>query len=95
MISDFEALSQKVDELARLAHALRRENAGLRASLAMSAAEKDELARRMQLAQQRVAVLLERLPGGSGWIDVQKNTEDDTNELADAVPDADRLAEMP
>jgi cell division protein ZapB len=76
MISDFDLLSQKVDELARLAHALRRENAGLRASLAVAGAEHDELVRRMQLAQERVMALLARLPAVPDVSDLPEHADD-------------------
>lgn len=62
MISDFELLTQKVGELAELAHALRRENADLRAYSSALVAENGELSRRMTAAHERVAALLERLP---------------------------------
>ena len=62
MISDFNLLSDKVDELAGLAHGLRRENAVLRADLALADAEKAELAQRMALAHERIETLLAHLP---------------------------------
>jgi cell division protein ZapB len=87
MISDFDLLSQKVDELARLAHALRRENASLRASLAVAGAEHDELVRRMQLAQERVMALLARLPVAPELSD----HDDDHGEEHDDLHGADDL----
>lgn len=62
MISDFDLLSDKVDELARLAHGLRRENAILRADLAKADAEKAEMAQRMAQAHERIEALLTHLP---------------------------------
>ena len=62
MISDFDLLTQKVGELAALAHALRRENAELRAHAATLIAENGALGQRMQGAQERVAALLARIP---------------------------------
>lgn len=62
MISDFTLLTQKVGELVEVAHALRRDNATLRAQASILAAENAELARRMQSAQQRIAALLVHLP---------------------------------
>ncbi len=62
MISDFELLAQKVAELAELAHALRRENADLRAQVAASGVENGELTQRMRQAHERVAALLDQLP---------------------------------
>ena len=62
MISDFELLAQKVGELAELAHALRRENADLRAQIATLGAENGDLEQRMRQAHERVAALLHQLP---------------------------------
>ena len=62
MISDFELLAQKVGELADLAQLLRRENAGLRAQVALVGIDNSDLRQRMQLAHERVAALLARLP---------------------------------
>ncbi|MDO8300000.1 MAG: DUF904 domain-containing protein [Lacisediminimonas sp.] len=62
MMSEFLALSDKVDQLAELAHALRRENAELRLRCAGLVADNAELARRMEEAHQRVVLLLEKLP---------------------------------
>ena len=62
MISEFHQLAEKVEKLAELANALRRENAALRLDLASVHAENAELARRMQEAHQRVAALLDRIP---------------------------------
>lgn len=62
MISDFELLAHKVDELAALAQQLRRENADLRAQVATLSAANGELSLRMRQAQQRVEALLTRIP---------------------------------
>ncbi len=62
MISDFQQLSEKIDELAALAQSLRRENADLRLTMTALAAENADLSRRMQEAHQRVSVLLENMP---------------------------------
>ena len=62
MISDFHLLSGKIDELAGLTQALRRENAELRQALAAMVAEKNDLAARMEEAHQRVTAVLEQLP---------------------------------
>lgn len=62
MNSEFDLLAQKVNGLAELAHALRRENAELRLKVSEVAAENAELSRRMLEAHQRVAALLEKLP---------------------------------
>lgn len=63
MVSEFHQLSEKVSQLAELAHSLRRENGDLRLNLAALMAENVDLATRMQEAHQRVAVLLEKMPG--------------------------------
>jgi ribosomal protein L29 len=62
MVSEFHQLSEKISQLAELAHALRRENADLRMQLAAIASENTELARRMEEAHQRVAALLAKIP---------------------------------
>ena len=62
MISEFHELSDKIDLLAQMTLALRRENAGLRqANAALSAANLDS-AQRMAEAQRRVEALLQNLP---------------------------------
>lgn len=61
MISDFHQLSEKITQLAELAHSLRRENADLRLQSALVKAENAELGKRMQEAHQRVAALLDRI----------------------------------
>lgn len=62
MVSEFHQLVEKVDKLAELVHALRRENAELRLNLGMLTAENAELSRCMQEAHRRVATLLEKIP---------------------------------
>ncbi len=62
MNSDFDLLSEKINGLAELAHALRRENAELRLKVSAITAENAELAGRMREAHQRVAALMEKLP---------------------------------
>lgn len=62
MISDFNLLSDKIDELAALTQALRRENAELRVAMIAMAAEKADMAARMAQAQLRVIAVLEQLP---------------------------------
>lgn len=61
MISDFHQLSEKITQLAELAHSLRRENADLRLQSALVKAENAELGKRMQEAHQRVAALLDQI----------------------------------
>lgn len=62
MISDFQLLSEKINELAELTQSLRRENAELRRHSIALAAENADLARRMEEAQQRLIALLEKIP---------------------------------
>ena len=62
MISEFQELSDKIDLLAEMTHALRRENAYLRQANAALGAENAMYVQRMGEAQQRVAALLEKIP---------------------------------
>lgn len=62
MISDFQELSDKIDLLAEMTHALRRENAYLRQANASLGAANAQYGQRMEEAQQRVAALLEKIP---------------------------------
>ena len=63
MISDFQDLSDKIDQLAELTQALRRENAQLRQANAALVAENMGFQRRLSEAHERVAALLEKIPG--------------------------------
>ena len=63
MIADFQELSDKIDRLAELAQTLRRENAQLRQSNALLAAENNECHRRLGEAHARVMALLDKIPG--------------------------------
>lgn len=62
MISEFHELAEKIDRLAEMTSALRRENAELRMRTATLEAENTELSQRMLEAQRRVAGLLDKLP---------------------------------
>ena len=62
MISEFNDLSDKIDRLAEMTMSLRRENATLRQSNAMLAAENEAFMTRLSEAQQRVEALLATLP---------------------------------
>jgi FtsZ-binding cell division protein ZapB len=62
MISEFQELADKIDQLAAMTQALRRENAYLRQVNSTLAAENAAYADRMGEAQQRVAALLEKIP---------------------------------
>lgn len=62
MLSEFDSLSEKINQLAELAQSLRRENAELRLTVAAASAENAELSRRMQEAYQRISALMEKMP---------------------------------
>jgi cell division protein ZapB len=62
MISEFQSLSEKINQLAELAQSLRRENAELRLNVAATAAENADLSKRMQEAYKRISALLEKMP---------------------------------
>lgn len=62
MISEFHDLSEKIDRLAELTQSLRRENATLRQSNAILAAENEAFMERLAQAQRRVESLLASLP---------------------------------
>jgi cell division protein ZapB len=65
MISEFDQLSEKLDQLAELARSLRRENADLRLAMATLGDENADLSRRIQQAHQRVSALLEKIPAAA------------------------------
>lgn len=62
MISEFNDLSDKIDRLAELTQSLRRENATLRQSNALLAAENLAYMERLSEAQHRVEALLATIP---------------------------------
>jgi cell division protein ZapB len=62
MISEFNDLSDKIDRLAELTQSLRRENAVLRQSNALLAAENEAFMKRLSEAQLRVEALLATIP---------------------------------
>jgi cell division protein ZapB len=62
MVSEFQSLSEKVNQLAELAQSLRRENAELRLNIAALTAENADLSKRMQEAYRRISALLEKMP---------------------------------
>jgi cell division protein ZapB len=62
MISEFQELSDKLDRLAEMTHALRRENAELRHANAALGAENAVYLQRLSEAHQRVEALLEKIP---------------------------------
>ena len=66
MISEFHDLSDKIDRLAELTQSLRRENATLRQSNALLAAENEAFMERLSEAQRRVEALLAQIPAEPG-----------------------------
>ena len=62
MISEFNDLSDKIDRLAELTQSLRRENATLRQSNAILAAENVAFMERLSEAQHRVEALIATIP---------------------------------
>jgi cell division protein ZapB len=62
MISEFNELSDKIDRLAELTQSLRRENATLRQSNVLLAAENEAFMQRLSEAQRRVEALLATIP---------------------------------
>lgn len=66
MISDFQDLSDKIDQLADMTHALRRENAQLRQANAALVVENMGYQRRLSEASGRIVALLEKVPSLDG-----------------------------
>jgi FtsZ-binding cell division protein ZapB len=62
MISDFQELADKIEQLAELTQSLRRENAQLRQANAALVAENLGFQGRLAEAHQRVSALLEHIP---------------------------------
>ena len=62
MISEFKQLAEKVDQLAALTHAMRREAADLRRQVVTLTETNTQLTARMQTAHERVSALLEQMP---------------------------------
>ncbi|MRX07239.1 hypothetical protein GJ697_05260 [Pseudoduganella sp. FT25W] len=78
MISDFQELSDKIDQLAEMTQALRRENAQLRQANAALVVENMGYQRRLSEASVRVEALLEQIPaiGGDAAEDKQPENEE-------------------
>ena len=66
MISEFQELSDKIDQLAEMTVALRRENAQLRQANAALVVENMGYQRRLSEASGRVEALLEQIPALDG-----------------------------
>ena len=62
MISEFQDLSLKIDQLAELTAALRRENAALRQTNVELAAENANHRQRLAEARQRIGALISQIP---------------------------------
>jgi cell division protein ZapB len=62
MISEFQELSDKIEQLADMTQSLRRENAQLRSANAALVAENLGHQQRLAEAHQRVSALLEQIP---------------------------------
>lgn len=66
MISEFQELSDKIDQLAEMTGALRRENAQLRQANASLLAESQGYQRRLSEASHRIMALLDKVPALDG-----------------------------
>lgn len=77
MISDFQELSDKIDQLAEMTQALRRENAQLRQANAALVVENLGYQKRLAEAATRVEALLEQVP------DLDGDAEEDHDGLPD------------
>jgi len=62
MLNEFNALENKVSQVASLCHSLRAENTQLRQQLAAAEAEKKALEERMNTARNRLEQLAQQLP---------------------------------
>lgn len=71
MISEFQELSDKIDQLAAMTVALRRENAQLRQANAALVVENIGYQKRLSEAHSRVSALLEQIPALDGEMEVQ------------------------
>ena len=77
MISEFEELSDKIDQLAEMTNALRRENAQLRQANAALVVENMGYQRRLSEASDRIVALLEKVPA----LDGESESESETGDL--------------
>jgi FtsZ-binding cell division protein ZapB len=77
MISEFEELSDKIDQLAEMTNALRRENAQLRQANAALVVENMGYQRRLSEASGRIVALLEKVPA------LEDESKSDLDEEAD------------
>ncbi|USX15687.1 hypothetical protein NHH88_07875 [Oxalobacteraceae bacterium OTU3CAMAD1] len=91
MISEFEELSDKIDQLAEMTNALRRENAQLRQANAALVVENMGYQRRLSEASGRIVALLEKVPSLEDESKSESNAESDQDE--DEQPATDHLPE--
>ncbi|WP_432380369.1 hypothetical protein [Duganella sp. P38] len=83
MISEFQELSDKIDQLAEMTAALRRENAQLRQANAALVVENMGYQRRLSEASSRVEALLEHIPApDNGDTAASDETQQPENEEA-------------
>lgn len=77
MISDFQELSDKIDQLAEMTAQLRRENAQLRQANSALVVENMGYQRRLSEASTRVEALLEQIPALDGDTPEDKQPENE------------------
>ncbi|MES2162440.1 cell division protein ZapB [Duganella violaceipulchra] len=77
MIPDFQELSDKIDQLAEMTHALRRENAQLRQANAALVVENMGYQRKLSEATGRVEALLEKIPALDGDAEEEEQPENE------------------
>lgn len=77
MISEFQELSDKIDQLAEMTAALRRENAQLRQANAALVVENMGYQRRLSEASGRVEALLEKIPALDGAAEEEQPENED------------------
>ena len=89
MISEFQDLSDKIDQLADMTHALRRENAQLRQANAALVVENMGYQRRLSEASGRIVALLEKVPAleGHGASDNDDKGSDAAENVAGGQPE--------
>lgn len=90
MISDFQELSDKIDQLAEMTHALRRENAQLRQANAALVVENMGYQRRLSEAADRVQALLVHVPSL-----IPEPAPEDGEEAQEAAQEAQAANEVP
>ena len=81
MISEFEELSDKIDQFAEMTNALRRENAQLRQANVALVVETMDCRRRLSEASVRIAALLEKVPA----LEAETKPESESGQDEDAA----------